>query len=325
MKKIVVIGSANVDMIMGLPRLPSRGETITDGKFMQTFGGKGANQAIAAQRAGAQVSLMTCLGKDDHGRAVARQLSLDGVDLSLTIFTAEAPTGTALVMFDSDGHNYLAVAPGSNYHLLPQHVEDASARISECSMLMLQCEIPEATIDAALLAAREHDIPVLFNCAPIRSPELKRNVAPNTGLVVNEIEASALANMTVTDTVSASKAARTLHSQGYAFAVVTLGAGGACFCSSEGEDYVPAVPVTAVDTTAAGDTFCGALAVALAECAPLRDGIVLATAAAALCVQRAGAQPSIPYREEIEIVERALREQIRTVKGEQSASISFAR
>jgi len=300
MKKILVIGSANVDMVMGLPRLPSRGETVTDGRFMQTFGGKGANQAIAAQRAGASVSLMTCLGRDDHGRAVARQLASDGVDVSLTVHTADAPTGTALVMFDSAGQNYLAVAPGSNYSLLAGDIQQVAGSFSEFAMLMVQCEIPEATLVTALSIAREQGLPVLLNYAPARQLAQSLAISPRTGIVVNELEASSITNVVVNDSTSAFEAARSLRGEGYSFAVVTLGAGGACCCSANGEDRVPAIAVEAVDTTAAGDTFCGALAVALAEGRPLTAGIRFATAAAALCVQRAGAQPSIPYRDEIE-------------------------
>jgi ribokinase len=299
-KSILVIGSANVDMIMGLPRLPEKGETVTDGVFMQTFGGKGANQAVAASRSGAAVSMLCCLGDDDYGRAVSDALAADRIDLTWMVRTKNAATGAALVMFDSVGANYLAVAPGANYMLEPEHVLDCMRGAAHWSMILLQCEIPERTLHAALLAANEAGVPVLFNYAPARTLMRALVPGPNCGIVVNEIEASTLTGVLVEESVSAFKSARELRQRGYKFVIVTLGAQGACLTSGDGEWYIPAIPVNAVDSTAAGDSFCGALAAAMAEGHALHDAVRFATVAASLCVQRSGAQPSIPHRQDID-------------------------
>jgi ribokinase len=300
MKRILVIGSANVDMVMGLPRLPRKGETVTDGVFLQTFGGKGANQAVAARRSGAEVSFLSCLGNDEHGNAIERALSADGIDMSWTVRTSDCATGSALVMYDKDGANYLAVAPGSNYKLEPEEVVRCIYGIADLAMLVLQYEISEASLHEAFRVANLVEVPLLFNYAPARS--FKNGVVPgkNCGIVVNESEAAALSGVQVVDTDSAFQSGRSLRSLGYKFAIVTLGELGACLVSDGAESYVPAIPVTAVDSTAAGDTFCGALAASLVEGNSLLDSCRFATAAASLCVQRVGAQPSIPHKIDID-------------------------
>jgi len=297
--RILVIGSANVDMVMGLPRLPEKGETVTDGRFMQTFGGKGANQAVAARRSGAEVSLLCCLGDDNHGRVVAQALSEEGIDLTWTIHTPDAATGAALVMYDRHGENYLAVAPGSNYLLEPEHVAACMDGIGNLSMILLQYEIPERTIHAAMHAAAKSGIPVLFNHAPARIPASSFVPSAGSGIVVNEIEASMLTDIRVSDMETAFTAASRLRLMGFSFAIVTLGERGACLVSDQWRTHIPAIEVVAVDTTAAGDCFCGALATALVEGLPLPAALNFANVAASLCVQRPGAQPSIPFREEV--------------------------
>ncbi len=302
MNKLLVIGSANVDMVMGLRRLPEKGETVTDGQFLRTFGGKGANQAVAAQRAGAAVTFVTCLGEDADGDAVHAVLAQEGIDLAWVARTASAPTGAAIVLFDADGANYLAVAPGSNYELREEHLANVFANLQRFSWLLLQFEIAEETLHAALAAAAAARLPVLLNYAPARA--MTRSLTPslNVALLVNELEAESITGLAVRDSASAMAAARVLYSRGFRFAIVTIGAQGACLASPEGELHVPALAVTAVDSTAAGDTFCGALAVALAEGGSLTDAARFATAAASISVQRAGAQPSIPRRDEIDAV-----------------------
>ncbi|MGD0469997.1 MAG: ribokinase [Terriglobales bacterium] len=300
MKRILVIGSANVDMVMGLPRLPLKGETVTDGVFLQTFGGKGANQAVAAKRSGGEVSFLSCLGNDDHGNAIERALSADGIDLSWTVRTSECATGSALVMYDKDGANYLAVAPGSNYKLEPKDIVRCVHGIADLAMIVLQYEISEAALHEAFRVANLAEVPVLFNYAPARSLKHAVVQGTNCGIVVNESEAAALSGVQVFDTVSAFQSARSLRVLGYKFAIVTLGELGACLVSDEAEAHIPAIPVTAVDSTAAGDTFCGALATSLVEGTSLLDAVRFATAAASLCVQRVGAQPSIPHKLDID-------------------------
>jgi ribokinase len=300
MNKILVIGSANIDMIMSLPSLPKIGETVTDGVFQQTFGGKGANQAVAAKRSGADVTLLCCLGDDENGRAIAKKLSDDGIDMSWAVSTSDASTGAALIMFDHQGSNYISVAPGSNYKLLPNHIAKHANHFSDFSLMILQCEIPDETLHAAFEAAHVVDIPILFNCAPAR--KLEKSIKPGNryGIVVNETEAAALTNIQVLDKTSAFRAGSKLRDSGYRFAIVTMGSQGACLVSDDGEEYVPAKPVSAVDSTAAGDTFCGAFAAAYIEGSSLRKTVQFGSIAASICVQRIGAQPSIPFKREIE-------------------------
>jgi ribokinase len=286
-------------MIMGVTRLPERGETVTDGMFLKTFGGKGANQAVAAQRAGAKVSFVTCVGRDDHGDSVMAALLKEGIDTQWVVRSRDSATGAALVLFDRQGANYLAVAPGSNYDLAPEHLDPVFAG-QDFDMLLLQYEIAEDTLHAALDQAESRQIPVLFNYAPARP--LGREITPsnNICLVVNELEASVLADRPVRDVETAMEAARAFYHRGYGFAIVTLGALGACIASRDGGVHVGSRSVRAVDTTAAGDTFCGVLGVALAEGRTLHNAAQMASSAASLCVQRAGAQPSIPRRDEVD-------------------------
>jgi ribokinase len=296
--KILVIGSSNVDMIMALPKLPSVGEAVTDGSFMQTFGGKGANQAIAAARAGGRVSFMTCVGDDDGGRAVMAALAKDGIDVSLSVVAPGEPTGAALVMFDVHGDNYLAVAPGSNYSLRPQHIDAIAPRFAEFAMLLLQFEIPADTLQAALETAATSGVPVLFNHAPARV--FTRSIPGRVALVVNELEAATLIARPISSREEVFAAAGELRNRGFEFVIVTFGRGGSFVRTAEETFHVPAIPSKAVDTTAAGDTFCGALAVALAVHRSMREAMKFATAAAAICVRRAGARPSIPSFAEIQ-------------------------
>lgn len=303
-RRIVVIGSANVDMVVRLPSLPSRGETVTDGEFLQVFGGKGANQAVAAARAGGDVALITCLGRDAPGDAMVKSFRGDGIDVRGIVRTDLAPSGAALVMFDRHGDNYLAVAPGANYQLTPGHVEAAESVIRHAAMLVMQLEIPVDTTRTTLALAEKAGVPVLFNYAPARTCHLPVS-SQMTGLVVNEIEASELSGLSVSNRAQALAAARKLKARGPRFVIVTLGRHGACVVGGNEVFHVPAFPVKPVDSTAAGDTYCGALAVALVEGRPLAEASTFAAAAAAISVTRAGAQPSIPTRTHIQ---RFLRE-----------------
>ena len=297
-RRILVIGSSNADMIVRLPKLPALGETVTDGEFMQTFGGKGANQAVAAARAGGRVTFLTCLGRDAFGDAMLRNFRRDGIDVSGVVRTDRTPSGAALVMFDRRGDNYLAVAPGANYQMTPRNIEAADELIRRSAMIVMQLEVPVDTTRKALTLAARAGVPVLFNYAPARTRQIAVS-SHMSGLVVNEVEAEALSGLPVGNRRQACAAARKLLAKGPRYVIVTLGRRGACVVNQEGGFHVPAFKVEPVDSTAAGDTYCGALAVALLDGGSLRAAAQYAAAAAAISVTRMGAQPSIPTRGEI--------------------------
>ncbi len=306
--KITVIGSANIDFIMQAPHLPAVGETVTNCAFLQTFGGKGANQAVAAARAGGAVTFVGALGNDPYEPIMRENFQRDGMDLTHLARIEDVSSGTALVMFDGGGNNYLTVAPGSNYRVTPKSVIAAEAAIRDADWIVMQQEIPlEANRTALELAAR-HQRPVLFNYAPAH--DLRLRPGPEIhGLVVNEIEAAALAGseLDVSDPVAAEAIAKDLLAKtGHRFVIITLGSQGAVAAEADGSFHIPAAPCEPKDSTAAGDTFCGALAVALAEGSSLATAMRFAATAAALAVSKIGAQPSIPSRKEIEETDRAI-------------------
>ena len=296
---IVVVGSSNVDLIMKMDRLPRRGESVTDAIFKQTFGGKGANQAVAAAKAGGEVSFVNCVGDDSYGRQVIENLQQAGVDTRYVFTKSETATGTALIMIGGAGENYLGVAPGANYHLSRAHVEQAKDRIAAAAMVLVQYEITPEILQYTIDLAHQADRPVMFNLAPPR-PVSQATLGKVDILVVNETEASFLCDIPVEDEAQAWRAVETLKARGVHMVILTLGAQGCLYASDQGRGRVPAYPVEAVDTTAAGDVFCGTLAVALVEGQQIEAGLRFASAAAAITVTRIGAQPSIPSRAEID-------------------------
>jgi len=298
-RPFTIIGSANVDMIMKVKRLPDRGETVTDGVFLQTFGGKGANQAVAAARAGGDVRFVACLGHDAFTPTMVENFRRDGLDVEGVRFVDDQPSGSALVMVEEGGMNYLTVAPGSNAALLPEHIAAGWERISSSGLILLQMEIPVETNREVLSRAREAAIPVILNYAPAHCicPDLLDGLDT---LIVNENEAAGLSGIEPSNQSSAERAVRALANLGARRVILTLGAAGSMIFAEGTVEMAPAFPVTVVDTTAAGDSFCGALGVAMLEGLPLSEAVRFATAAAALSVTRFGAQPSIPTRSEID-------------------------
>jgi ribokinase len=297
--KIVVIGSSNVDLLMKMDRLPEKGETVTDAVFMQVYGGKGANQAVAAARAGGNVAFVNCVGEDAYTPQMVQNYKTDGIDTRFVFNEKGMASGHALIMIGGEGMNYLSVAPGANYELTPAKIDEALPVIDEAAMIVMQYEIPEETIKYVIDLANGKNIPVMWNCAPAR--DFDASYIPKINiLVLNEVEAGFLAGMTVENQADAEKAADILIAKGVEKVIITLGSQGAFVVTKNEKVSVPSYKVEAVDTTAAGDTFCGSFAVALVEGKSLKEALQFASAAAAISVTRMGAQPSAPTRAEID-------------------------
>ena len=293
--RIVVLGSLNVDLVARVPALPRPGETAL-GRRLQTFtGGKGANQAIASARLGGRVAMAGRVGRDAGGDALVGQLERDGVDVARVARDEEEPTGTALIMVNARGENLIAVTAGANGRVGAADVDRALDALRAHHLLVLPLSIPLAAAALAIRSAEGR----LLNAAPAAALDaaLLRGVE---ALVVNESEAAELLGRPVPDAAAGLAAARDLHAAGARLAVVTLGAAGSALCDADGSRRVAAFPVTAVDTTAAGDAFAGALAVGLAARLPAPEAARLASAAGAAAASREGAQASLPTAADLE-------------------------
>jgi len=294
MSNVTVIGSANVDFTVRVDRLPSPGQTVLGQDFYQSLGGKGANQAVAALRAGATVTFLAKLGTDAHGQQLGLHLAFLGLPRESLLTDPSLPTGVALIMVDEKGRNLIAVAPGSNQALMVEDVKRASRLISEAAVLLVQLEVPLPAVAEALRIAKKHGVTTILNPAPAQP--LSRDVLKLVDVLTpNESEAQAL-----TGVKDVAAAARALAQQGVRAVVATLGDRGALLIRPDHAREFPAYAVKAVDATAAGDAFNGALACALAEGRSLEDAIVFANAAGALTTTKRGALESLPTRSEIE-------------------------
>ena len=301
MSRVLVVGSANVDYIVAVSRLPLPGETVTGGTLLVAHGGKGANQALAARRLGAEVRLIGCVGDDAAGRAIQGALTAAGIDASGLTPAGDAPTGTALIVVDAAGANQIAVAPGANRRLDVELVRRHTGALAWADVVVCQLETPLPTVAWVLSEARRRGVTTILNPAPV--PDAALDLWPAVDyLTPNAGEAGRLGGRPVTDRASAAEAARALRAHGVGAVIVTLGVDGALLVDAHGVVHAGGVAVTAVDTTGAGDAFNGALAVALGERRPLRDALAFANAAAALACTRRGAQPSLPTRAEVEKV-----------------------
>jgi len=297
--RVLVIGSSNTDMILRVPRIPRPGETVLGRDFAMAGGGKGANQAVAAARAGGRVIFVARVGDDLFGERALAAFAAAGIETRFVIRTPSAPSGVALIDVDDRGENCISVASGANALLSPSDVEGAAEAFAAVDLVLLQLESPLETVEAAARKAKAMGRPVILDPAPARALD-DELLALVTLLTPNEHEAEYLTGAAVTDAAGAARAARRLRERGAAGVVVTLGKRGA-YASAPGlEGFQPAFDVEPVDTTAAGDVFSGALAVALAERRPLAESLRFAQAAAAISVTRAGAQPSAPTRAEID-------------------------
>ena len=285
-------------MIIRVARLPRPGETLLGGEFLTAAGGKGANQAVGAARAGGRVQFIARVGRDDLGDAAVAALMRDHIDVSSVSRDPAAASGVALIFVAKNGENSIAVAGGANATLTPAHVRRAATLIRSAAVLVAQLETPPAAVRAATANA---GVPVILNPAPAPARPLSSALLRQvTYITPNESEAELLTGIKVADVAGAAQAAAKLRSRGVGTVIITLGVRGAYVAGNHVGELVPGFKVKAVDTTAAGDVFNGALAVALAEGRPILDAVRFANAAAAVSVTRRGAQPSAPLRVEID-------------------------
>jgi ribokinase len=297
--RIVVLGSCNTDMVVRLPHLPAPGETVMGGEFMMVQGGKGANQAVAAARSGGRVAMIGRIGADAFGIQACAALHAEGIDVSHLIRDPATPSGVALITVDAAGENSIAVAPGANARVSPDDVRHARDLITGADVLVANLEVPVESVSEAVALASSAGVPVLLNPAPA-VPLTDALLQQVTILTPNEIEAALLAGITIHDDDSIVAAADALRKRGAATVILTLGERGVYFNDGTLQIWVPAFHVCPIDTTAAGDVFTGALAVALGEHQTPIDATYFACAASAISVTRPGAQPSAPQRPEIE-------------------------
>jgi ribokinase len=299
MARIVVVGSTNVDMVVQSPRIPRPGETVLGGRFSMVPGGKGANQAVAAARMGADVTFVARVGADPFGEETLERLQTEGVRTDYIQRDAEEAHGIALILVDQAGENAIAVAPGANARVSPLDVDRAEPAIAECDVVLLQLEVPLDAVSRAAELAKKHGKTVVLNPAPYTAvpDELLARVDI---LTPNETEAEMLLGGGSAGLSGVAGTAEELLRRGVGCVIVTLGKEGVLVVRPEEQFHVPGRRVSVVDTTAAGDAFCGALSVRIAEGAPFRDAVRFAVTASALSVTRLGAQSSLPHREDVE-------------------------
>ncbi len=297
--KIVVVGSSNTDMVIKMDRLPGPGETLIGGEFIMAAGGKGANQAVAAARLGGEVTFIARVGTDIFGQQAIEGFRQEEIHTDFIVQDERYPSGVALIFVDQGGENSIGVASGANGQLSIEDVAAARAEMEAAKVLLLQLETPIETVRYAARTAKEMGVKVILNPAPARAldDELLGNI---TVLTPNETEAELLAGISITDDASTREAAARLKQRGVENVIITLGAKGAMVITDEGAQQIPTKEVKAVDTTAAGDAFNGALAFALAEDKSLEEAVRFANLAGALSATRMSAQPSMPTLEELQ-------------------------
>ena len=296
---VTVVGSLNMDLVARAPRIPQPGETIIGGDFQTVPGGKGANQAVAAARLEAQVSMVGRVGRDAFANPLLDNLAAAGVDPAFVIPDPEAATGVALIVVDDAGQNSIVVASGANMRLSPADVEAAEAAIADADALLLQLENPLETVTRAAEVTRAHGVRVILNPAPARSlPAALLSLVDV--LIPNESETALLTGMSISNQAEAEAAAAALRGMGVGTVILTLGERGALLAEAGAAELVPTFEVTPVDTTAAGDAFVGGFAVALAEGRSLAEAVRWGNAVGALATTKLGAQPSLPTRQAVE-------------------------
>jgi ribokinase len=297
--KIVVVGSLNMDLVVQVSRIPKPGETVLGNTFHTAAGGKGANQAVAAARLGAQVTMVGCVGDDDYGQALVQGLQADDVDTRFIRRDRKHHTGVALITVGENGENSIVVISGANWHITQSDIDIAANELANADILVLQLETPIEIVEYAASIAHDHHVPIILNPAPARALSSKL-LNCITYLVLNESEASLLSGIMVRDLATAELAIASLRRQGVEVVILTMGSQGAYGSDVSGSIAVPAFPVEVIDTTAAGDAFIGGLTFAIGNKQPLEEAVRIAAAAGALATTKAGAQPSLPYAIQVE-------------------------
>lgn len=299
-KKLVILGSVNADHILNVAHFPLPGETISGNQFQMVFGGKGANQAVAAGRCGANISFLACLGNDDIGKKAKDQLMTDNIDTNGIELIDDVATGVALIFVNQQGENVIGIHAGANGRLDTSYVQRHGNIIKEADALLMQLESPLDSVLKAAEIAKQENVQVILNPAPAQA--LPDELLSLVDIITpNETETEYLTGIKVIDDESAQQAADVLHHKGIKTVLITLGSRGVWVSEKNSKGcIVPAFKVKAVDTIAAGDTFNGALITALLEGQSMMPAIKFAHAAAAIAVTRAGAQPSVPWRHEVD-------------------------
>ncbi|MFI8415945.1 ribokinase [Serratia sp. NPDC078593] len=297
--KLVVLGSINADHILNIEQFPRPGETVIGKQYKVAFGGKGANQAVAAGRSGADIAFIACVGADDIGKRIRQQLTTDRIDTHSIEAISNTTTGVALIFVNGDGENVIGIDAGANAAVTPQYLARYQQTVIDADALLMQLESPLETVIAAARLAKQHHTRVILNPAPARA--LPDELLAMVNMITpNETEAQRLTGIAVNNDADAARAAKTLHDKGIETVLITLGSRGVWLSENGEGKLVPGFKVKAVDTIAAGDTFNGALLTALLEGKVMNEAVRFAHAAAAIAVTRPGAQPSVPWREEID-------------------------
>lgn len=311
--RIVVVGSINMDLVTRVPRLPRPGETVLGTEFVQVPGGKGANQAVAAARLGAEVAMIGRVGDDAFGQALLASLGQNGVRVEFVPATQNCPSGLALIGVEDSGQNAITVIGGANQLLTPDDVQANAAAIAAADALHLQLEVPLETVAVAIAVARKHSVLTILDPAPAPAGQLPAEFFGADVVSPNQGEAEALTGVRVVGVEDAARAASIMHERGARRVVIKLGDRGALASEAGGASlHVPAPPVQVVDTTAAGDAFTAALAVALVEGQSLFEATRFACAAGSLATTRPGAQDAMPSRREVdELVRQGVGSQLR--------------
>lgn len=301
-KRIVVIGSSNTDMVIRTKNLPRPGETVLGGTFFMNAGGKGANQAVACARLGGAVTFVCKTGNDVFGHQAYQLFGDEGIDPSYVFSDPKNPSGVALILVDDNAENSIAVASGSNSNLVTADIDNSLDAIENSEIVLMQLEIPIKTIEYAAQIAKSRGKMVILNPAPAPTEPLPLSILKNIDLITpNETEAELISGIPVVDEPSAIAAAKRMAELGVKKIIITMGSKGAMLYEDGEAELIPSIRVKAVDTTAAGDCFNGALTIAISEGRSLKDAVLFANRAAAISVTRPGAQVSMPYRHEVDV------------------------